>query len=139
MEWWKTPKERCRRLFGAVRQGFLAAKHWFRYHAGRVSSGGIYDDFNHEHICLIARLLEEEDFRAICPNVSKPYDGYPIEFRESSDQCDLCKYSCTIDFSLDKNGEKQIVLSGDEDFLDGHPIDYERIKKLYEEWDAKGI
>ena len=59
---------------------------------------------DHAHVCLAAHLLEEDDFRAVCPHKDR------IAVPGLEDECDLCKYLIVVSFLKNDNGEKKIDL-----------------------------
>ena len=68
-----------------------------RMHAWR------WDENDHEHICIAARILETKDFKMVCPC------GGKCEI-ESDDICDDCQYLRIINFRTDKKGRNHIEL-----------------------------
>lgn len=70
-----------------------------------------WSEFNHDHFCIAAQLLNDTDFELVCPH------GGNVEFIGTDDACDYCKYSATIDFNTDSNGKKYIDLYIDDKIL----------------------
>lgn len=70
----------------------------FRLHSSR------WDCNDHAHICLAARLLEPDDFRAVCPHM-KP--GFMIEHE---DECDECGYFAIVDFDTSMSEKRSISI-----------------------------
>lgn len=65
-----------------------------------------YSNNDHVHFCIAAHLLNEEDFKAVCPH------GGNIEFfRVGTDnKCDYCKYASVLDFNKSDDGKKSIKI-----------------------------
>ena len=51
-----------------------------------------WDENDHAHICIAARLLEQDDFLAVCPAKG----ACDIEY---DDSCDACEYLKILDFN----------------------------------------
>lgn len=60
-----------------------------------------WDENDHKHICIAARLLSKSDFKDVCPVRGK----CDIEW---SDCCDLCKYMKILNFRQD--GKNRIII-----------------------------
>lgn len=50
-------------------------------------------DNDHAHVCLAARLLEEDDFCHYCPK-------HGAVFPEADDACEECPYLIIVDFNI---------------------------------------
>lgn len=61
---------------------------------------------DHSHICIALRLLERDDFEAVCPRHGK----ISKSTLECDNKCDYCKYQAIIDYDKNANGEKGISL-----------------------------
>ena len=61
-----------------------------------------WDYHDHAHICLAARLLEPDDFRAVCP--------YAKPMIEHEDECDECGYFAIVDFDTSMSGKRSISI-----------------------------
>lgn len=64
-----------------------------------------WGQYDHNHICLAARLLTTKDFLAVCPCHGS------VGMIEVDDECDGCPYMAIIDFNTSKDGSKNISLS----------------------------
>lgn len=64
---------------------------------------------DHAHICYAARILQEDDFKKVCPIANR--NNVEIE---NEDMCDYCPYFGIVEFNTDeKTGKKfvQFILS----------------------------
>lgn len=63
-----------------------------------------WSKYDHDHFCIAAQLLNDNDFEAVCPHNGN------VEFIGVDNACDFCKYNATVDFNTDSNGNKYIDL-----------------------------
>ena len=59
---------------------------------------------DHRHLCLAARLLEPDDFHAVCPLTKKN------AMIEHEDVCDECGYFAILFYDTSKDGTKSISI-----------------------------
>lgn len=86
-----------------LRDAVTAAVQRFRRPLIRFHSSDWSAD-DHGHICLALRLLDEDDFVAVCPKHGKC-------FPECDDCCDVCHYLKTVEFCSGDYG-KYLVIPG---------------------------
>lgn len=83
-----------------------SALKWMKYrlkHPVTTASSSDWSTDDHQHICLVARLLERDDFERVCPCNGK------CEI-ELDDRCDRCPYMSIVRFNKDSFCEKWISL-----------------------------
>lgn len=83
-----------------LRSALRAAVHKIRFPCIRIRSSS-WSNGDHTHFCYALRILETDDFLAVCPlnKCKKRFDP------EHEDECDRCKYFGGVDF-FKKDGEK---------------------------------
>lgn len=77
----------------------------FRYPVLRLQSHD-WSQEDHAHICVAARLLNEQDFLEVCP-IAKDKNAV----LELEDVCDFCPHLVILDFNTDENGKKSIHMA----------------------------
>lgn len=83
-----------------------SALKWMKYrlkHPVTTASSSDWSTDDHQHICLVAKLLERDDFEQVCPCNGK------CEI-ELDDRCDRCPYMSTVSFNKDSVCNKWISL-----------------------------
>lgn len=93
-----------RRLIFAIGCGVRETIKALKYKLTRIHSYS-WKAGDHQHICIASRLLEIDDFKAVCP-VNKI--KFPVW---GDDRCETCKYMCIIDFATDASGRKGIIIN----------------------------
>lgn len=94
--------ENVRQILWVRKNARAIKRHYLRW-PYRIRKNEVFDDFNHEHTCLAARLTNV-DLSEICPLEDKrnliPGDG---------DECERCQYFGIICYRRNPlTGEKQI-------------------------------
>jgi len=59
--------------------------------------------FDHSHICIAARVLDEESFTKVCPRHGKCEIDY-------DDACDVCGYMRILEYDTNSDGKKSIAI-----------------------------